>query len=528
MQSSKLFVLEILTLLQLKKQIMKLFRLFLILLATNFLFTACEKDTSFEAGIARGTIVKDAAGDCLNFNPIGVYQTNTILNTTNYIDVQIIMSEAGSYLVSTDTLNGYSFSDTGIAVVGLNVLRLKAHGKPITAGINTFTVKFDGSTCSFDVSVGNGPATTVAAFTFVGAPATCAGALPNTAAIFMQGITTNPTNWVDVNVIVTNPGTYSINTGTTAINGVKYSGSGSLAIGNQTIRLIADGSTPTAAGTFNYPLSVSGSNCGFDVVYQSMVGPSSFTFDCASASIPVGNYFLGVTLDPILDTMTINVNVITTGTYTITTSPTTGGPDGVTFSAAGLFSSTGLKTITLRGNGTPIRPAIVFYNITSPQATNTTPCNAAVYYDFLQISIDGSALRNFSFNSGATNDNSTVPGYKLIAMGGDAAFTGNESIYLAIGVPTASTFPIPPPTSIYSVNDFTKYAGADYTDASLPSIDYLTFPMPPTIQTTPLTISISFLSASRIEGSFTGNVKDNSGVGPGVKLISGSFGLKIQ
>lgn len=509
---------------------MKLFRLFLILLATNFLFTACEKDTSFEAGIARGAVVKDALGDCLDLIPVGNYITNTALNATNYVDVQIIMSEAGSYTISTDTLNGYSFSDTGIAVVGLNTLRLKAHGKPIATGINTFKVKFDGSICNFNVSVGNGPATTVAVFTFVGSPASCTGATPNAAAVFMQGIATNPTNWVDINVNVTNPGTYSINTGTTAVNGVKYSGSGTLALGNQTVRLIADGGIPTAAETSNYALIGSGSNCGFAVLYQTMVGPCTFTFDCASASLPVGNYFLGNTLNPLTDTMTISVTVLTTGTYMITSAPVSGGPDGVTFSANGVFSTTGIKTLTLRGNGTPIRPGIVFYNITSPQATNTTPCNATVYYDFIQMSIGTGAIRNFSFGAGATNDNTTVPGYKLIVIGGDAALTGNESISLAIGVPTTAVFAIPPPTSIYSVNDFTgtKIAGAKYTDASLPSVDYSTFNTPPTLQTNPLIISIDFLSTGRIEGTFTGTVKDNNGAGPGIKTISGNFGVRRQ
>jgi hypothetical protein len=68
---------------------------------------------------------------------------------------------------------------------------------------------------------------------------------------------------------------------------------------------------------------------------------------CSSATFQ-GGYYTGVALST-ANTVTISVNVISPGTYTITT----GKSNGISFSGSGTFTTTGVQQITLYGLGTP-------------------------------------------------------------------------------------------------------------------------------------------------------------------------------
>lgn len=55
----------------------------------------------------------------------GIYKKDTLLNSANYIDVQLNISTTGTYDIRTDTVNGYSFRGVGAAgITGLNTVRL--------------------------------------------------------------------------------------------------------------------------------------------------------------------------------------------------------------------------------------------------------------------------------------------------------------------------------------------------------------------------------------------------------------------
>ncbi len=511
----------------------KCFKLLAVLLSVATIFSSCQKELSQEGGIALGNMVKDGNGNCNGFLVQGSYQKDTLLTANNYVDVALNITQAGTYLISSNTLNGYSFRGSGYtSLIGINTFRMQATGKPIAVGTDVFTVKFSGGdSCQVNITVtvgtGGGGGTGNAIFTFPnGTP--CAGATQTQN--FYAGVpTVAAVNTITLLVNVSTPGAYSLST--TLANGLIFTGSGTFttAANNQPLILRASG-TPTTAGNTTYTFSTTSptaSSCGFDLVVQGTPSASSFTFDCASSSvIPSGNYYSGVTLDPGLDTLVVNVNVLSVGSYTVTSTPATGGPDGVVFSATGVFTNIGMQSITLRGSGTPIRDAIVFYNYSSPQATNTTPCSFSIYYDFIKMSIGSGSIRNFSFNCGSINSNTTVSGFDLIEISGNASFASNpESIAFAVGVTTGSTITAP---ATFSVNDLTgsKYTGADYTDASTPAVHYLAFQMPPTIQTSPFTVVITFISSNRVEGDFSGTLKDNNGAGPGSKAVSGSFGLR--
>ena len=501
---------------------MKFLRLFILFSVISFTLVSCTKEFSAESGAAIGSLKDDASGDCLPATVNGNYQKDTVLTSSNSVDIQINIDQVGSYFIHTDTVNGYSFSAFGEALaLGVNTVHLVGSGKPLAvgSGVDVFTVSFDTSRCTFNVVVtGTGGGGTTAVYSLGGSPGTCTGAV--TGGTYMQGLATTASNTATINVNVTQLGTYSLTS--TTVNGVTFSGSGSFtSLGANTIVLTAAG-TPTAAGPFNYSLTAGAGNCSFSVTYLPAAAPASFTFDCSTLTpVANGEFRYGVALDPATNNVTVTVNVLTIGSYTITSTPSTGGPDGVIFGTSGVFTTTGNQTLTIPGNGTPTRPAIVFYNISSPQATNATPCSTAAYYDFITMSIDGGPVRNFSFDCATLLTPDTPPGYDFFEMFGNASATSNEAIDFGVGIPTGGTFT----TTTYTVNQYpASVAAADYTDPA--ANDYVIQSIPGTPQTPGFSVTFSFITSVRAEGTFTGTVKDNAGAGPGVHTVTGSFGLK--
>lgn len=143
---------------------MKFLRLFILFSVIGFTMASCTKEFSEEAGTAFGTLKNDASGDCLPVAVNGNYQKDTVLNSSNSVDLQVNIDQVGSYFIKTDTVNGYSFSAFGEALaLGLNTVHLVGSGKPLAVGtgIDVFTVSFDTSHCTFNVVVtGTGGLTT--------------------------------------------------------------------------------------------------------------------------------------------------------------------------------------------------------------------------------------------------------------------------------------------------------------------------------------------------------------------------------
>lgn len=146
---------------------MKYFRLSFLLLGITLLIASCQKELSYEAGLGKGTLKKDVTGECLPVTVNGTYQKDTVLKSlVHFVDIQVDVSEVGSYSIKTDSINGYSFNGSGyFTVQGLNTVRLIGAGKPLAPGFDMFTVKFDTSVCQFSVTVtgtGGGGSTTAA------------------------------------------------------------------------------------------------------------------------------------------------------------------------------------------------------------------------------------------------------------------------------------------------------------------------------------------------------------------------------
>ena len=356
-----------------------LIRISSLLVFTSVLFMACQKEVSFEKGNSTasvGSLAVDGSGNCLGAVVSGTYMKDTALKTSNYVDVSVQVDTAGSYTVSSDTVNGYYFKATGsFNGTGSQVVRLVGGGKPLAAGTNIFTVTYNGTVCEFTVTVTAAvpPGGGTSVFTVA-----CTGATP--AGTYMAGTPLTASNTVTLNVNVTTVGTWSVTTAP-AVNGVTFSGTGTFAAtGAQTIILTGSG-TPTAAGPFTFTVTGATATCTFQSTFAPAAGGNAvFTVNCAGAT-PAGTYAAGTPLTA-ANTITLNVNVTTIGTWSVTTAPAM---NGVIFSGTGTFATTGAQTIILTGSGTPTAAGPFTFTVTGATATCTfqttfTPAAAPDYF----------------------------------------------------------------------------------------------------------------------------------------------------
>jgi hypothetical protein len=413
---------------------MKTLRLILAFLSLGVAISSCQKDISFEGGNAKGSLGKTTAGDCDPILVNGLYYKDTVMKASNFVDVQIDFTKIGIYNIKTDTVNGYSFVATGsTGTLGLNTVRLFGKGKPLAGGFDIFTVKFDGSQCSFTVSVTaltGGP--TAAVYTFGTSPATCTGTVLG--GTFVSGVPMAATNNVTIPVTVTTGGTYNI---TTTANGVTFSGSGTLTTASTSIMLLATGTSAMSAiaVTTSYPITSGTNSCSFDVIYTATPAGGgaavyNFTGTACTGSVLAGVYVSGVPMIP-ANTVTIPIMVTTAGTYNITTTA-----NGVTFSSNGMLTLA-TTTITLTATGTPPTSATAV-NSNFPINSGTSTCNFAV--PFAATPATGPAV--FTFNCGAVSP--VINGTYTVGV----PMTASNSVTIPITLTTAGTYNI----SVTAVN----------------------------------------------------------------------------
>ena len=136
---------------------MKAVKYLAVVLAGIFLFASCQKEFSIENGLAAGSAtgsLKDELGDCLPATVNGKYVRNIDLTDSNSVVVQVNFSAPGSYIIFTDTSNGFSFHASGVTKdTGLQSIRLTGSGRPALAQLTNFAVAFDTSVCMFSVNV---------------------------------------------------------------------------------------------------------------------------------------------------------------------------------------------------------------------------------------------------------------------------------------------------------------------------------------------------------------------------------------
>lgn len=200
-------------------------------------------------------------GACTPVTVAGTYTVGTAMNNSNTVQVQLNVTTAGTYSISTNTVAGISFASSGTVAVGTQTITLGATGTPTANGTQTFTVTLGTSTCTFPVTItgGAGPA----AGTLGGAPGACTPATVNGIYVVATGLTT--ANNVQIQVNVTTPGSYNIVTNSVA--GFAFSASGTFTTtGVQNVTLsTAPGSNPLAAGPQTFTVTFGSSTCTFTV-----------------------------------------------------------------------------------------------------------------------------------------------------------------------------------------------------------------------------------------------------------------------
>lgn len=347
--------------------------LFAACIAVLFI-TSCQKEYSLEQQFSEGTLKDDGSGNCLPFTVNGVFKEDSLLNGTHFVEVQVNLTETGSYIIKSDTTNGYSFSGAGsIDVPGLSTVRLAASGTPLSAGIDNFTINYvtpaGSSSCFMEVTVITvGPPAT---YTLGATGTSCNGALVS--GIYSVGVPVGAGNTASVNVNVTVAGSYTISTPVS--NGISFSSSADfVSTGPQTVILTASG-TPTTAGVVNFVVSGNSNTCIFPVTIVGATAPAVFTLGGAGGSCTgftsSGTYAAGTALGA-SNTVAVNVNVTTIGSYTITTAPI----NGVTFISNGIFANTGPQLVTLTGSGTPTAAGAVTHIVSA--GANT--CSFSITY----------------------------------------------------------------------------------------------------------------------------------------------------
>jgi uncharacterized protein (DUF2147 family) len=245
-----------------------------LLMVTAIIFMACQKEVSLEKGnatVSVGSLSVDGSGNCMGAVVSGTYFKDTAIKASNYVDVSVQVDTAGTYTITTDTVNGYYFKASGtFNATGAQAVRLVGGGKPLAAGTNIFTVTYNGTTCEFSVTVtaAGPPPGGSAVFTVA-----CTGATPT--GTYVAGTALTASNSITLNVNVTTVGSWSVTTAP-AVNGMTFSGTGTFTnTGAQTIALTATG-TPTAAGTFTFTVTGATATCTFQCTVTSVLIPDYF------------------------------------------------------------------------------------------------------------------------------------------------------------------------------------------------------------------------------------------------------------
>jgi hypothetical protein len=198
----------------------------------------------------------------------------------------------------------------------------------------------------------------VAEFSMLAANGSCAD--PVLSGDYILGSSLNLDNTVQLQVNVTVPGRFSLKTNSRS--GFLFSASGSLSdTGVQTIILTGSGK-PDSIGNFIFspelPLS-----CVFPVeVTTQHVQLAGYTLvgapnACTNIQL-TGDYTQGEPLTS-SHTVAVNVNVTSPGDYSMHTDTL----DGISFSASGHFSNSGIQVVTMTGMGTPLKPQNLNFSI---------------------------------------------------------------------------------------------------------------------------------------------------------------------
>lgn len=433
-----------------------------------------------------------APGSCTTPVVNGVYAKDVPLTAANTVVLNVDVTVAGTYNVTTTATNGMTFAGSGPLAAGPQTITLIGTGTPTTIGATTIPLTVLSSTCSFTITV-IAPVTG----TLGGGPGACTPSTVNGA--YAQTVALSAANTVDVEITTTVIGPYIVTTNTVA--GFSFSGSGTSNGATQTITLAGTG-TPTASGPQNFTVTFGTSSCTFTV---NVAPPAAFIPDCSSAFVS-GTYQVGQALNSAVHTVDIDVDVTTVGPYNISITQ-----NGMTFSDANVFTTTGVQTITLVGSGAPLAQGISTFNM-----PGTTPCT-------FPVTVVPAPVINWRFTEGATTyqgstsvsdyDPTTAPPLSELSFEGDNA--ANDFIFfdlldIAGGVTSGED---------YKSNTNFPFENALFSFYFENAAATVTYEADPTLGTNlKITVTSHNTTTNTVIGIFSGTVKDILGA---TKTISG-------
>lgn len=158
---------------------------------------------------------------------------------------------------------------------------------------------------------------------------------------------------------------------------------------------------------------------------------SELTGDCLPKVVS-GIYEKLVPLDGLTNTIDVTVDVQSTGTYKIITDTV----NGFYFSATGIFTSTGVKTVTLKGGGTPLADGIANFTVTYDKS------NCVVSVTVLPAGGASPAVMTLA-GSPTTCMGYVVTGSYILGK----ALTSASYVDIQVNVTTAGTYSVATPVS---------------------------------------------------------------------------------
>jgi len=249
------------------------------------------------------------------------------------------------------------------------------------------------TTCRKEYSYEGGPKKGSAIYTLSGGGGICSGS--TLSGDYIKGKALADTSTIQLEVHVDSIGTYSISTNTN--DGFHFASNGTFTdTGTQYVILTATG-TPGAVGDFTFSASAT-VPCTFTVtvtnapVIQAVYTLTGTPDTCQNFAVH-GNYIAGKAMD-IANTVDVYVNVTAMGAYSLKTDTL----DGISYSATGTFTATGIQKISLQASGTATDPR----NLTFTPKINASHCtfNVAV--------INPEPLATYVLESGYGNPNPCI------------------------------------------------------------------------------------------------------------------------
>ena len=196
-----------------------------------------------------------APDSCTNAVADTNYIVDTLLNSSNTVVLNVSVSSIGEYTISTDTINGMSFSISGkFTFTGNQKVILKGSGSPLISGTFTFTPNIDSSSCTFYIKVKPNPAIYVlTSFNFLNV-VTCNHDI---AGDYIAGKPLTVANTVSIELYIIKPGYVTITTDT--INGIIFSFIGTFTTAGTQHALMAGTGTPVYPGDYYFLPKIVGS-----------------------------------------------------------------------------------------------------------------------------------------------------------------------------------------------------------------------------------------------------------------------------